>query len=698
MLPLNPHDPPTVGVYRLHTRLGEDACARVYLATAQGRPPVALKIVRSTFTGDPGFRSAFTRQVEGATGLRSPFVAPILDHDVSVATPWVAVARPFGPSLAELVGAHGPFPVAALHPLALALAQGLADLHAADRAHGSMWPDGVLLSRRHALLADPGLEWAVADAEQRAPHPSFAAPEGGATPATDVFAWAATVCFAASGVEGPEGLDRVPLQFRGLVDACLKVRPVLRPSAADLVRMLGGPADPAPWPTDLQAVVERSAAVMDQATGRGTAAPVAQASEHPAEAVAGPAHPAPSRRRGRAYALAAGGIALVLVAGAGAAWGLGLVPGGGGGSSDGAGASAANGCLDATGYPAPSGEVGDLEAMRVAFSPDGDALAVTSAEYGLMLWNWRAEEEVARVADEVHGLGDPRFAPQGCVIAAISGAEYEGEEFPIATATTFDVTTGETVDRLATQEELVETGLADPEALDAMAFSPTGELAVATHTEPLNQTADGQPWENLGLVDLETGEVTSSFAIGGTTDMHFLDAERVVTLAYDTIRVWSTETGEELHTVRNVDQFRFAVVPGTDQIVYAAGGELVWWDVVARTELGTFDISEFTETEDAFLTDLTVDADLGLLHVGWATPSDPDRRPDPNDKITDAVNDNRGHLWDLETGEELLSGPDHVLPRPLAFHPGGEVIAAIDSDGGVDLVDPETLEVVGTLT
>src|SRR5699024_10395719 len=75
MFPLHPHDPPRIGPFTLLGRLGEEACTRVYLASARKHGEVALKVVRSTYTAEPAFRTAFAHRVESARELRSPYVA-----------------------------------------------------------------------------------------------------------------------------------------------------------------------------------------------------------------------------------------------------------------------------------------------------------------------------------------------------------------------------------------------------------------------------------------------------------------------------------------------------------------------------------------------------------------------------------------------------------------------------------------------
>src|SRR5699024_12851283 len=72
MLAHHPPDPPSVGPYLLHARLGENSSARVYLSSVPGAEPVAVKVVRPEYTTDANFRAAFRRLVEEAHELDSP--------------------------------------------------------------------------------------------------------------------------------------------------------------------------------------------------------------------------------------------------------------------------------------------------------------------------------------------------------------------------------------------------------------------------------------------------------------------------------------------------------------------------------------------------------------------------------------------------------------------------------------------------
>ena len=676
MFPLHPHDPPAIGPYRLRARLGEDAYARVYLGASGDGSPVAVKVVRPEYATDPTFRAAFAHQVEAARGLSGEHVCAVRDADLRGAVPWVAVGRPLGPTLAELLRAHGPLPVDAVRPLALALAQALADLHGAGLAHGSLWPDGVLVAGHGAALADPGLEWAVSDTERRAPHPAFAAPEGGASPATDVFSWAATLCYAVSGVAGPEGLSAVPLQLRGLVDACLKRDPRLRPSSSDLVSMLGGPTEPPPWSPPLRAAIDAVATRQ----GEVLATDPTRRGANPPETG--------RRKRGGLPALGAGALVLVVLAAGGAVFAHDRLFGGAAdvpAQEDAAEPLISEGrCLDATGFPPPEEPPApDTNVFDLAFSGDGDVLGVASAA-GLMVWDWREGREIARPVTSGSGLlSKAAFSPVGCTLVAAAPVEYEGREDPVHLAHTYDLLSGETVRHLGPQEgpDEQERWLADPDDVKGFAFSPDGtRLAIS-----LDRGHEDGPGTNV--IDTATGESGDPITEGLQYETGFVDEDHVVTNDYGTVRVWDAETGEEAGRVEGTSDSSLAVRPGTSQVAYADDPEIRVEDYTDGTEVASFTREEYETDDEPILTQLLFDPAGERLYATWMASTGPGAwRYHP-------------YVWDLESGENLLEAAGEAAPyRSVAVHPDGEVIAALTNDGTPPiLLDPDTFERTGTL-
>ena len=673
MQPLHPHDPPTIGRFRLVGRLGEDTCSRMYVAGSEQYPSVSLRVVRASYSDNATFRSALTYRVEGAYELRSPYVARLLDADLEHATPWVAVEHHPGPSLRWLVETHGPLPAEALQPLALTLAQGLADLHSQHRTHATLSPEVVLLTRQGAMLSDAGFEWAATEINPHLSNQGFVAPEGRAAPPVDVYAWAAVLVWAAGGQPTVEEIDRLPLQLRGLVDACLRKDPALRPTSAELVRLMGGHMGPAPWPPGLAALIDRH----DSGTAQALAA----------------AAPRKSHKRGTFLALTSGGLVLTLVTAGALLWD----PTNKDTSTTAEEATPAlitdAGCLDDPGFPPPSDEIDDLDAMQVAFSPDGDLLAVTSYNHGLTLWDWREGEEIARPVDEkeLFALGDPVFAPVGCMVAVRTTSDQH-ENSSIGFYTTLDIPSGELHEHLGPQSERALDGLVDPRAVQAVDFSPTGSTMLI-HVETDRSLENRLP--SLGVVDMNTGELTTSW--GGEVDdlIHralFIDENRVATLGSLTVALRDLQTGETEHTLRNVTEYSLDVGADGKHVAFFDEDHLVVWNLEAQEAHVRFPVPEYHAEEDSHPTDLTLDTESGFLHFSWAVS---ERGSTPEG--TDRNHQNHGHLWDLETGQDFVEENDELTPRPVAFHPREEAIASIDHDGDVRLLDPETFDVIRTI-
>jgi predicted Ser/Thr protein kinase len=260
--PLLPGDPQWLGGYRLIGRLGEGGQGTVYLAQPQSGQPVAVKLLRAEWTRDPVARARFAREV-AAVGKVAPFcTARILDARVEGDQPFVVSEFIDGPSLQAVVARHGPLSGSALDRLAVATATALSAIHQAGVIHRDLKPGNVLLGPDGVRVIDFGIARS-ADASatltsQLFGTPGYMAPEvvrgEPAGPAADVFAWAATITFAATGnppfhgpnmaatiyqlTNGEPDLGVLSGHLRGIVAECVAKDPAARPTGVDLLMRL----------------------------------------------------------------------------------------------------------------------------------------------------------------------------------------------------------------------------------------------------------------------------------------------------------------------------------------------------------------------------------------------------------------------------------------------------------------------------
>ncbi len=256
-----------LGSYRLLTRIGEGGMGVVHLAEdAQGRR-VALKVLRPHVVGDDEARRRLAREVASLREVHSRHVAEILDADPFGETPYLVTRYVPGLSLYSHVEHQGPVPQVDLLHVAHELLLALRDVHAAGVLHRDVKPSNVLMEGRAPVLIDFGLARMAEDPRLTVTGwmlgtPGYLAPEvlwgDDPTPACDVFAWAATLTYAATGT-GPFGrghtmtvLDRtrrgeadlrqVPAALRPVLADALAPDPLDRPTLAEALVALGGAA------------------------------------------------------------------------------------------------------------------------------------------------------------------------------------------------------------------------------------------------------------------------------------------------------------------------------------------------------------------------------------------------------------------------------------------------------------------------
>jgi predicted Ser/Thr protein kinase len=253
--------PDRLGPYRLLDRLGEGGMGVVYLAADPQQRRVAVKALRPAFAADPNARRRLAREVETMRRVRSPFVAEVLDADVTSDPPYIVTRYVSGRTLEEVVGEGGPLAGRELARLASGLALALSAVHAAGVVHRDLKPGNVMIANGEPVVIDFGIAQ-VPDSTRLTQTGMFMGTPGYLAPeviegqpsgsASDVHSWGATVAFAATGrppfgtgafetifyriVNGQPDLTGFPAPLLSLVAQALSRNPAHRPDTAELCR------------------------------------------------------------------------------------------------------------------------------------------------------------------------------------------------------------------------------------------------------------------------------------------------------------------------------------------------------------------------------------------------------------------------------------------------------------------------------
>ena len=265
--------PDRLGPYRLLDRIGEGGMGVVHLAADSENRRVAVKVLRPQIAGDTTARRRLAREVETMRRVRSPFVAEVIDADVTGPVPYIVTRYVRGRTLEQVVEDCGPLRGVPLQRLACGLAGALAAVHAAGVVHRDLKPGNVMMVGDDPVVIDFGIAQAgdttrLTETGMFIGTPGYLAPEviegKPSSQGADVHSWGATVAFAATGkppygtgtyevvffriLHGSPDLNGLPVTMYPLVAAALTREPGRRPSAAWLAAQVAALDLTAPAP------------------------------------------------------------------------------------------------------------------------------------------------------------------------------------------------------------------------------------------------------------------------------------------------------------------------------------------------------------------------------------------------------------------------------------------------------------------
>ncbi|MCK2218623.1 serine/threonine-protein kinase [Actinomadura sp. ATCC 31491] len=661
--PLQAGEPTRLGDYRVVGGLGEGGQGVVYLGEHPSGERVAIKVLHARLAGRSEARERFLREVDAAMRVAAFCTARVLDVAVDGDRPFIVSEFVDGPSLEDSVREHGPRSGGALDRVAVSTATALAAIHRAGIVHRDFKPSNVLLGPDGPRVIDFGIARAIdmTATGGSVGTPAYMAPEvirgEPARPASDVFSWAVTVGFAATGrpsfgrdtfpavlyriLNAHPDLDGVPEPLRALLARCLAKAPQDRPSAAEVLHLLLGQDHSVTTPI------------------KGTTSP---GPGWTPEAGTPPVLPAARRRRSRLLVVGSAASAAVLVSVIVVALRTGAPmttspsvpvtsPAAGGATAGGAtagGATAGAGLPKSAAAPRPYGR----RTARVALGGEVNSLAVSSYQGRRVVLAgstagvaraWRLDAGPSQVAELRAGGG----AEAG---AAVDVGEVDGR------AAAFRRLQGGGV---------VVSGVGDAAPLGP-AYAGHGAMVYAIAAAQVagrTVLVSGDQAGKIHVWDPKTGKDSGPqpraaggdpvFGVAtGTMDGHPF---AVTASADDTAQVWDLEDGSRRATFRGhtgdvfavaataLDGAPVAVSGGSDRVVRV-------WDLRSGHELASF--AGHT-------------AEIAALAVG---------RVKGRAVVASGAFDGTVRVWDLRDGRQL--------GEPLRT-PGGRVYSvAVAEDGG----------------
>ena len=153
--------------YAITREIGAGGMATVYLAEdLRHHRKVAVKVLRPELAATMG-TERFLHEIEVAAQLQHPNILPLLDSGDSDGFLYYVMPFIAGQTLRERLEREGELPIGAAIRILSEVVDALAEAHRHGVVHRDIKPENVLLTGRHALVADFGVAKAVNEATGR---------------------------------------------------------------------------------------------------------------------------------------------------------------------------------------------------------------------------------------------------------------------------------------------------------------------------------------------------------------------------------------------------------------------------------------------------------------------------------------------------------------------------------------------------
>jgi serine/threonine-protein kinase len=312
--------------YELSQLIAAGGMGQVWRGTdvVLGRP-VAVKVLRSEYTGDPTFVARFRAEAQHAASLSHPNIAAVFDYGEAVTEDgseetlaYLVMELVEGEPLSSVLRREGRLDTATTLDLLRQTALALGEAHRVGMVHRDVKPGNILVHPDGSVkITDFGIAWSAGSVPltrtgQVIGTPQYLSPEQAeghlATPASDVYALGLVGYECLTGHSAFEGDNPVTIALKQLREQPAPLPAELPPGVRTLIgrALAKDPADRLPDGAAFASAVEDALSGRDLPEAAPTVAVVVPATALPEDATrttGGVRIPPPRRRLGRRLAM-----------------------------------------------------------------------------------------------------------------------------------------------------------------------------------------------------------------------------------------------------------------------------------------------------------------------------------------------------------------------------------------------------------